>query len=130
MDSKKRILLVDDEDSITRPLKLFLDGTGQYEVKTENHGALTMQVARAFRPDLIVLDLVMPDSDGGSIAQELQEDAELGDIPIVFLTAIVQESEIGRQGRQMGGGHTLLAKPVAPQVLISHIEERLAGKVV
>ena len=130
MDSKKRILLVDDEDSITRPLKLFLDGTGQYEVKTENRGALTMQVARAFRPDLIVLDLVMPDSDGGSIAQELQEDAELGDIPIVFLTAIVQESEIGRQGRQMGGGHTLLAKPVAPQVLISHIEERLAGKVV
>ena len=59
MNNKKRILLVDDEESITRSLKLFLDGTGQYEVRTENRGSLAVQVAREFRPDLIVLDLVM-----------------------------------------------------------------------
>jgi len=130
VNNKKRILLVDDEESITRSLKLFLDGTGQYEVRTENRGSLAVQVAREFRPDLIVLDLVMPDADGGSIAQDLGDDAELRDVPIVFLTAIVKEEEIGSQGRHMSSGHTLLAKPVGPKVLISHIEERLVEKVV
>ena len=68
----------------------------------------------------------MPDADGGAIAQDLSEDPELQDVPIVFLTAIVKEKEIGGQGRTIGGGvHTYLAKPVEPDVLIGHIEERL-----
>ncbi len=126
MDSKKRILLVDDEESITRTLKLFLDRTGGYEVRTENRGSLAVEVVRDFRPDLIVLDIVMPDADGGAIAQELGEDAELRDVPIIFLTAIIKEKEIRGQGHPIGG-HTFLAKPVEPEVLIGHIEERLEG---
>ena len=60
MEDKKKILLVDDDESITRTLKLFLDRRGGYEVKTENRGSEAVQVARDFRPDLIVLDIVMP----------------------------------------------------------------------
>jgi DNA-binding response OmpR family regulator len=119
MEDKKKILLVDDEESITRTLKLFLDRRGGYKVRTENRGSQTVQVARDFRPDLIVLDIVMPDADGGAIAQDLSEDPELKSVPIVFLTAIIKEKEIG------GGGHTYLAKPVEPDVLIGHIQERL-----
>ena len=76
--------------------------------------------------DLIVLDIVMPDSDGGAIAQDLGEDPELKSIPIVFLSAIIKEDEMGGQGMTIGGSdHTYLAKPVEPDELISHIQERL-----
>ncbi len=126
MEKKKKILLVDDEESITRTLKLFLDRRGGYEVRTENRGSRAIQVARDFRPDLIVLDIVMPDADGGAIAQDLGEDPELKSVPIVFLSAIIKENEIGGQGVVIGdGGHTYLAKPVEPDALIGHIQERL-----
>ncbi len=126
MEKKKKILLVDDEESITRTLKLFLDRRGGYEVRTENRGSQAIQVARDFRPDLIVLDIVMPDADGGAIAQDLGEDPELKSVPIVFLSAIIKKNEIGGQGVVIGdGGHTYLAKPVEPDALIGHIQERL-----
>lgn len=127
MEDKKKILLVDDDESITRTLKLFLDRRGGYEVRTENRGSETVQVARDFRPDLIVLDIVMPDADGGAIAQDLGQDPQLRYIPIVFLSAIIKENEIGGQGTAIGdSGHTYLAKPVEPDALISHIQERLS----
>ena len=126
MEDKKKILFVDDDESITRTLKLFLDRRGGYEVRTENRGSQAVQVARDFRPDLIVLDIVMPDADGGAIAQDLGEDPKLRYIPIVFLSAIIKRNEIGGQGTAIGdGGHTYLAKPVEPDELISHIQERL-----
>ena len=126
MENKKKILLVDDDESITRTLKLFLDRRGGYEVRTENRGSQAVQVARDFRPDLIVLDIVIPDADGGAIAQDLGEDPKLRYIPIVFLSAIIKRNEIGSQGTAIGdGGHTYLAKPVEPDALISHIQERL-----
>ena len=128
MENKKKILLVDDDESITRTLKLFLDRRGGYEVRAENRGSQAVQVARDFRPDLIVLDIVMPDADGGAIAQDLGEDPQLRFIPIVFLSAIIKENEIGGQGTTIGGGgHTYLAKPVEPDALIGHIQERLGG---
>jgi CheY-like chemotaxis protein len=92
---KKKILLVDDEESITRTLKLFLDRSGGFEVRTENKGSQAVRVARDFRPDLIVLDVIMPDADGGAIAQDLGEDPDLQSIPIVFLTAIIREGDRG-----------------------------------
>ncbi len=95
-------------------------------MNTENRGSQAVQVARDFRPDLIVLDIVMPDADGGAIAQDLGEDPQLRYIPIVFLSAIIKRNEIGGQGTAIGdGGHTYLAKPVEPDALISHIQERL-----
>ena len=128
MENKKKILLVDDDESITRTLKLFLDRRGGYEVKTENRGSHGVQAARDFRPDLIVLDIVMPDADGGAIAQDLGEDPELKSVPIVFLSAIIKKNAMGSQGTTTGeGGHTYLAKPVEPDALISHIQERLGG---
>ena len=64
-NEKKRILLVDDEPSITRLLKLNLEQTGDYEVATENVSKAALATAEEFRPDLILLDVMMPDLDGG-----------------------------------------------------------------
>ncbi len=72
--SKKRILLVDDEESLCRVLKLNLEETGEYEVKTETRGTRALAIARDFKPNLIILDFVMPDIDGGSLLNQLQAD--------------------------------------------------------
>ena len=63
--SRKRILVIDDEASFTRNLKLNLEETGEYEVREENKGTEGLTAAREFRPDLILLDVIMPDMAGG-----------------------------------------------------------------
>ncbi len=121
---KKRILVVDDEAVITRTLKLYLEGTGSYEVRAENEGSRAVQAAREFNPDLIMLDLIMPDTDGAMVASELGSDSELQNIPIIFLTALVSEKEVGAQGKEIGG-HPFLAKPVNPEKVVECIERQL-----
>ncbi|MGA3181863.1 MAG: response regulator [Verrucomicrobiota bacterium] len=109
--TNKRILVVDDEPSVTRNLKLTLESSGGYEVAGENHPAHTMSAARSFRPDLILLDLMMPEMDGGEVAARLREDPLLRDIPIIFLTALVSNEET--DGHEMSSGDGIfIAKPV------------------
>ena len=86
---KKRILVVDDEPEITFMVKLNLEQTGRYEVRTENLGRRAIEAAREFRPDLILLDVMMPDMLGSEIAEQLQADPKLRAIKFVFLTAMV-----------------------------------------
>jgi CheY-like chemotaxis protein len=121
---KKRILVVDDEAHITRTLKLYLEGTGDYEVRTENLGSRVLAAAREFRPHLIFLDIVMPDADGASIAADIKADEALKDTPIVFLTALVSKREVGREGSIIGG-LPFLAKPVEPDAVIKCIQKHL-----
>lgn len=121
---KKRILIVDDEAGITRTLKLYLEATGAYEVRTENQGRRALPAAREFRPNLVLLDVVMPDIDGGTVAAQFDADAALKDIPVVFLTALVSNKEIGSQGRSIGG-RPFLAKPLDPKKLIEYVEQHV-----
>lgn len=107
----KRILVVDDEPSVTRNLKLNLETSGGYDVFAENHPDNALTAARIFRPDLVLLDIMMPGMDGGDVAERLRADPLFRDTPIIFLTAIVSNEET--HGREMvSGGETYLAKPV------------------
>jgi two-component system OmpR family response regulator len=107
----KRILVVDDESSVTRHLKLNLESGGGYEVLGENHATNALSAARNFRPDLILLDVMMPDMDGGEVAARLRADPLLRDTPVIFLTAIVSNEET--DGHEIvSGAETFLAKPV------------------
>lgn len=119
---KKRILVVDDEAIVTRTLKMYLEGTGSYEVRTENEGTKALPAAREFDPDLVLLDLIMPDTDGATVAAEIKEDEALKDTPIVFLTALVSQQEVGPSGKDIGG-HPFLAKPVDPEKVVEAIEQ-------
>src|SRR3989442_10352231 len=101
--SKKRILVVDDEPSITRLLKLNLELTGNYEVREENSGARVVEVAQKFKPDLILLDVMMPDVDGGDVAAKLKQNSSLRDTPVVFLTAAVRQEDLGGSEGMIGG---------------------------
>ncbi len=121
---KTRVLVVDDEASITRMIKLNLEKTGDYEVWTENEGCRAVEAARKFRPDIVFLDVMMPDLQGNIIAEQLEEDAELRDIKRVFLTAIVTRDETADGGNEIGGNH-FLAKPVNTQDIIRMIKKLL-----
>lgn len=118
----KKILIVDDEVSLLGIIKLNLEATGKYEVQTESQGLKAAERAKAFKPDLIFLDIVMPDIDGSEVAYILKEDPELANIPVIFLTATVTSEEVKRAGQKIGG-QTFMAKPVSLNQLIECIEK-------
>jgi len=118
----KRIFIVDDEPGITRSMKVNLERTGVYTVGTENRAPYALTAAREFQPDLIFLDVMMPEMDGGELAAQIQADPALQHVPIVFLTAIVSAKETGGEYLE-SGGQTFVAKPVNLDTLIQCIEE-------
>src|ERR1043166_683218 len=122
----KRILIVDDEATITRLLKLNLEKHGAYSVRTENLGGNALAAAREFQPDLVLLDVMMPDMDGGAVASQLQADPALGDTPIVFLTAAVKKEELDATGGLIGG-YPYIAKPLDVKGVLATIEKQLAA---
>lgn len=121
MTGKKRILLVDDDESFTRVLKIGLETAG-YEVCTENQASRALPVARAFKPDVIVLDINMPEKDGVEVSDDLREDEEMGNVPVIFLSGLLDEKDVARFEKL---GATALCKPVALVDLTHCIEERL-----
>ena len=122
---KKRILVVDDEPALTRMVKLNLERTGNYEVRTENQGSMALQAAREFKPDLMLLDVMMPDMSGDEVSAQMKEDEELSRMKYVFMTAIVTKDETEAMGSNIGGNE-FLAKPVKTDELIATIERVLS----
>jgi CheY-like chemotaxis protein len=127
MSQKKRILVVDDEVDFTSQLKYFLEMKGGFEVKEENKGSRALVTARLFKPDLILLDVMLPGADGGEIASQIKQDPELQGIPIVFLTAaLLKEEAAQRQG--LIGGQPFLPKPSSMDEVIASIQKHLKPK--
>jgi len=122
--SKKKILIIDDEPGFTEMVKLNLEATGNYLVKVENRGVRALQSALAYHPDLILLDIIMPDSEGPDICYQLQNHNSLQNTPIVFLTATIRKDEVASQNGNVGG-HAFLAKPSNLKELIDCIENHL-----
>ena len=120
----KRILVVDDEPDITRMIKLVLEQTGRYEVRTENMGRRAIETAREFRPDLILLDVMMPGMLGSEIGALLQADPQLRTIKFIFLTAVVTKDEALKSNGHIGG-HTFIANPISADELCAFVERHL-----
>jgi DNA-binding response OmpR family regulator len=118
----KRILVVDDEVALTRMVQMNLERAGDYEVMTVNQGSEVLKVAREFRPDMIFLDVMMPDKSGDEVAEELREDPALSKTPFAFMTAIVTKDETDAMGTNIGGNE-FLAKPVKTEELVAMIEK-------
>jgi len=122
--SKKRILLVDDEKSLTTLLKLNLEETGQYEVRVENWAEDAVGAAREFKPDLILLDIIMPRLPGGNVAALIDGDPELQGTPIVFLTAAVRKHQV-EENEGIICDHPCLAKPAPVEEVVAMIEKHV-----
>ena len=126
VNEKRRILIVDNDTNATHLVRILLEKTGQYLVLEENSSTRAYRNARIFRPDLILLDVVMPIRDGGEIAAQIRADPELQNTPIIFLTALVTPAE-AKAGVHIDG-HPFLAKPVNIQELMSAIDEHLPAR--
>ena len=122
--TKKRILVVDDEPAMTSLARANLERTGLYEVRTENQAWATLAAAREFRPDLILLDVMMPGMLGSEVAAQLDADAELSKTKYVFLTCMVTRDEANLSHGEIGG-HVFMAKPINVTDLCRIIEEQL-----
>ncbi len=123
---RRKILVVDDEKGFTAMLSLNLESTGDYEVRVENNPKSAIPVALQYRPDLILLDIIMPNMEGPDVAIALKKQSELKDIPIVFLTATVTKEEVDAHGGKIGGHH-FVAKPSRLSDLIYSIEKNLVA---
>jgi len=120
--AKKRILLVDDEKSLTNLLKLNLEETGNYEVRVENWAEDALPAAQQFKPDLVLLDIIMPRMPGGNVASLIDNDPELKGTPIVFLTAAVRRHQV-EENEGIICDHPCLAKPATVEEVIAMIEK-------
>jgi CheY-like chemotaxis protein len=120
---RRRILIIDNDPDTTHLVKVLLERTGRYLVLEENDATKAHQSARNFRPALIFLDIVMPETDGGEVAARIEADSELYNTPIIFLTALVTRAE-AKSGLNIQG-HPFLAKPVSIPELINAIEQHL-----
>jgi len=121
IQEKKRVLIVDDEASFTRLLKLNFHHTGRYIAETVNDSTQAVRVAKRFSPDVILLDVMMPGMDGGEVASRIHALPRLSHTPIVFLTAAIKRDEIEpRDG--LCGGIPFVPKPIDFQEVVEQIE--------
>lgn len=121
----RRVLVIDDEAPFTRMVKLNLESTQRYTVETINQSTQAYQVANQFQPDIILLDVVMPEADGGDVATQIRKHPQTADIPIIFVSAMVSKKESGNGFYNSGGEH-FLAKPVTTETLVHSIEHVIA----
>jgi len=118
----KTILIVDDEKEVLFHLKNILKRAG-YEVIATSKGKDAINLAKNLRPDLIILDILMPDVDGGDVAAALSEDSATSAIPIIFLTGILTKAE--ELQVKTSGKHRVIAKPILPDKLLEIIKQSL-----
>jgi CheY-like chemotaxis protein len=124
---RKHIMIVDDELDYLHVVKLMLEGTGKYHVRTLSFASQAAHVAREFLPDLVLLDCMMPGVDGGEIAGQFQADPKLKNIPFLFLTCTVSEIEQA-PSKCYEGLQTYCPKNIEFDQLVAVIEQKLAEK--
>ena len=122
--SKKTILVIDDEEDFCYFVKLNLEETGNYEVMTATSGAEGIKKAINYQPDIILLDIIMPNMTGTQVAEELLNNKSTKNIPIIFVTAIAKRSEVGRRDEKIWG-RLFMFKPVRFDDLMTEIDSQL-----
>jgi len=107
---KKTIVMIDDEEDFCHFVMLNLEKNGRFKVHTATRGSDGIRMIKELKPDLILLDIVMQDMDGGEVAFNLKKSSDTKDIPIIFITAILQPAEEDK----LRGKHHFLSKPITP----------------
>ncbi|EKD38966.1 MAG: response regulator receiver protein [uncultured bacterium] len=120
----KKILVVDDDPDLVETTSMILKSK-QYDVVVAYDGVEGLEKAKTEKPDLIVLDVMMPEKDGYTLCKELKADAALNAIPVLLLTAVVSHISTTRFSHQMGmetEADDYMDKPVDPNELVRRIE--------
>ncbi|MEW6333566.1 MAG: response regulator transcription factor [Thermodesulfobacteriota bacterium] len=124
----KKILVIDDDPDLVEATSMILKSR-QFDVIAAYGGVEGLQKIKSEKPDLIVLDVMMPDKDGYAVCKELKADPDLCDIPVLLLTAVVSHISTTRYSHQMGmetEADDYMDKPVDPAELVKRIEVLLS----
>jgi len=127
VERKAKILLVDDDADFVESTKMVLESK-PYEIITAVNGDEALRKAKAEKPDLILLDVIMPVEDGFSAAEHLKKDQELSSIPVVMLTSYASKgtgTSIPRSRGMELEYEDYVDKPVSPQDLLNVVEKHL-----
>ncbi len=124
----KKILIVDDDPDLVRAVSMILESKS-YNVSAAYGGVEGLEKAKKEKPDLIVLDVMMPDKDGYTVCRELKANPELNSIPVLLLTAVVSHIPTTSFTQQMGletEADDYMDKPVEPPELVKRVEALLS----
>lgn len=118
-----RILIVDDEPNIVLALELLMKKAG-FEVQTVDDGEKAIHALSEFRPDLVLLDIMMPKMDGYEVCQRIRSDASLRNIRIIMLTA--KGREVEKEKGLVLGVDSYITKPFSTREVVAKVKELLA----
>ncbi|MDF1853114.1 MAG: response regulator [Verrucomicrobiales bacterium] len=124
-----QILIIDDDKGFASMTKLFLESKGEFEVACESDSRQALQSAREQKPDLILLDIVMPHLDGGDVHAMLSADSMLGRVPVIFLTSMVSQEDNSEDPYVRSGGNVMLPKTTPPDQLMTCIQQKISGQI-
>jgi DNA-binding response OmpR family regulator len=118
----KKVLIADDEPNIVTSLEFLMQKAG-YQVRSVVDGEEALRQVAAFRPDLILLDIMLPLRDGFQVCQEIRADPQLKDLKVVMLTAKGRETEVSK-GIALGAD-LYVTKPFATRELLTNVRQLL-----
>lgn len=125
MNTLQRVLYVEDDPDIQAVAQVALEVVGGFTVQICSSGEEALRVAETFGPDMIVLDVMMPGMDGPSTLKALRERPSLASVPVAFMTAKVQPSEVAHY--KALGARDVIAKPFDPMTLARQVQSIWEG---
>lgn len=130
MEEQAYILIVDDDPDILEGIITILESQ-PYRLATARDGIMCMELVRKEKPDLLILDLLMPRMDGWGVIREMRSEPRYADVPILVLTTVIEDAS--RRRYELETGMTMdvqdyVQKPARPDDLINRIEKMLAVK--
>lgn len=123
--TRPKVLVVDDEKDVLVVLEKRLTKAG-YSVLISDNGKDGLAMAKKEKPDLILLDIVMPDMSGSEVAAKLKNDPVTKNIPVMFLTCLFTKGDEVEQGHEIGG-YAFIAKPYNPEELLLEIKRHITS---
>ncbi len=125
-DKKIKVLLVEDDAMIVQMYKTRMDSEG-WEVFSTDRGSEALKIAKENKPDIILLDIILPEIDGFTILKELRADSDTKNIPVLMLTNLGQESDQNR-GKEMGVDGYFIKSQHTPGDVIVKIESLISAQ--
>ncbi len=116
-----KILYVEDEPDIAQVAKLALETIGGFTIESCENGQIALEKGPVFQPDLVLMDVMMPEMDGPTALQEMKNMPELRGVPVIFMTAKVQPSEI--EEYKALGAVDVIPKPFDPMTLAEQVKQ-------
>jgi excisionase family DNA binding protein len=120
---KRKVLLVDDDAELVEVMTKFLEEDGRFEVRIASTGFDAGMLVKEYRPDIIVLDVMLPDINGKEVCQRVRADATLEDVRILCISGMIEEDKI--QDLKLSGADDFLAKPFDAEMLIERMCQML-----